>query len=314
MIHNVSSNHSFAQSGMGSCTPTGIRQGAWDALPGKAEQRTNKWFPFHRRWLVGLLAFGLILGGRVSRAAELKQETVNSWNDYIQAANHQSQSRIGDSRTFLWVDEDPDRDKRVRAGKILVSPVGPHIPMPVPGGLIHDWIGAAYFPSTKLEDVLTVVRDYDHYHEYYKPSVAESKSLAPEGGDDRFSMLLVNSEAVAKTALETEYDATYQQLDANRWYGVAYTTRIQEIRGYGHSGEKKLPPDQGTGYIWRLYSIARFEERDGGVYVEVEEFALSRDIPPAFRWVADPIVRKISKAALLTSLRQMQEAVRSTSR
>jgi hypothetical protein len=40
--------------------------------------------------------------------------------------------------------------------------------------------------------------------------------------------------------------------------------------------------------------------------------ALSRDIPVAFRWVADPIVRRVSKNSLLTSLRQMQDAVRST--
>jgi len=40
--------------------------------------------------------------------------------------------------------------------------------------------------------------------------------------------------------------------------------------------------------------------------------ALSRDIPVAFRLVADPIVRRVSKNSLLTSLRQMQDAVRST--
>jgi len=32
----------------------------------------------------------------------------------------------------------------------------------------------------------------------------------------------------------------------------------------------KLPTDEGHGYIWRLYSLTKFEERDGGVYIEVE--------------------------------------------
>jgi hypothetical protein len=45
-------------------------------------------------------------------------------------------------------------------------------------------------------------------------------------------MVLVNKEAVAKTALDSEYQASYQAVDATRWYGVAYTTRIQEIRDY----------------------------------------------------------------------------------
>jgi hypothetical protein len=47
------------------------------------------------------------------------------------------------------------------------------------------------------------------------------------------------------------------------------------------------------------------------MYVEIEAMALSRDIPAAFRWIADPIVRKVSKNSLLTSLRQMQDAIRS---
>ena len=65
-------------------------------------------------------------------------------------------------------------------------------------------------------------------------------------------------------------------------------------------------------YIWRLYTIARFEQTDDGVYVELEAMALSRDIPVAVRWLVTPIVRNISKSSLLTSLHQMEEAVRST--
>ena len=279
--------------------------------PARSDDDMKKRAPSYTRWLLGLVVIAIVFGQQVSRATELKQEALRSWDDYVQAANSQMKDRVA-SGTFLWVDEDPDRLKHVRAGKILVSPVGPHVPKPVPSGLIHDWIGAAYFPNTTLSDVLAVARDYDHYREYYKPSVVESKSLTLPGGDDRFSMLLVNKEGVAKMALDSEYQACYQKLTEDRWYGVAYTTRIQEIRGYGHSGANKLPPDQGSGYIWRLYSIARFEERDGGIYVEIEAMALSRDIPGGFRWVADPIVRKVSKNSLSTSLQQMQDAVRST--
>ena len=86
---------------------------------------------------------------------------------------------------------------------------------------------------------------------------------------------------------------------------------MQEIRHYGRPDEQELPPNQGSGYIWRLYSLARFEERDGGVYIELEAIALSRDIPVGLRWMVDPIVRRVSRNTLLTSLQQMAEAVRS---
>jgi len=265
----------------------------------------------HKRFALGLACICLALAGRASEAAELKPEALKNWDEYVESANGHMRDRLGANGTFLWVDEVPTRSRQVQAGKILVSPGAPHIPRPVPAGLIHDWTGAAFFPNTTLGEVLAVVRDYEHYHDFYKPSVVESKSLDAAGEEDKFTMLLVNKEVVAKTALDSEYHACYQQVDEKRWYGIAYTTRIQEIRDYGHPGEKKLPPDEGSGYIWRLYSIARFEERDSGVYVELEAMALSRDIPVAVRWMADPIVRRVSKSSLSTSLRQMQEAVHS---
>ena len=38
--------------------------------------------------------------------------------------------------------------------------------------------------------------------------------------------------------------------------------------------------------------------------------ALSREIPPAIRLVADPIVRRVSRNSLLVSLQQTEDAVR----
>jgi hypothetical protein len=109
-----------------------------------------------------------------------------------------------------------------------------------------------------------------------------------------------------------EYETCYFQTDERRWYSITHTTQVQEIRHYGKPNEQELPPNQGSGYVWRLYSIARFEERDGGIYVEVEAIALSRDVPVAVRWVVNPIVRRVSRNSMLISLQQTKEAVRST--
>jgi hypothetical protein len=173
-------------------------------------------------------------------------------------------------------------------------------------------MGAAFIPDAKLQDVLSGVRDYGHYKEFYKPTVVDSKSLGTDGACDKYTMLVVNKETVAETALDMEYKTCYFQTDERRWYSITHTTRVQEIRRYGKPDEQELPPNQGSGYVWRLYSIARFEERDGGIYVEVEAIALSRDVPVALRWVVNPIVRRVSRNSMLISLRQTQEAVRST--
>jgi hypothetical protein len=44
----------------------------------------------------------------------------------------------------------------------------------------------------------------------------------------------------------------------------------------------------------------------------MEVMALSRDIPAAVRWVVDPVVRRVAKAAMVTSFRQTLGAVRSS--
>src|SRR6185437_9768375 len=73
--------------------------------------------------------------------------------------------------------------------------------------------------------------------------------------------------------------------------------------------EHEAAADTGLGLIWRLYSISRFEQRDGGMYVELEVVALSRDVPGAIRWLVNPIVRRTSRSSIYVSLQKTEEAV-----
>jgi hypothetical protein len=110
--------------------------------------------------------------------------------------------------------------------------------------------------------------------------------------------------------LDADYQATTVRLDAHRFYSISRSTRVQEIEDYGQAGEHIVPEGEGGGYIWKLFSIARFAGQDGGVYIEFEAIALSRDIPVAARPFVDPVVRRISRNSLLTSLQQTEQALR----
>ena len=59
----------------------------------------------------------------------------------------------------------------------------------------------------------------------------------------------------------------------------SYSTRIAEVENAGKSNERELPVGNDHGYIWRLYSYWRIEEKDSGVYVQGESIGLSRTIP-----------------------------------
>ena len=114
-------------------------------------------------------------------------------------------------------------------------------------------------------------------------------------------------------AIQSRYQGRDVVVTSQRGYNVADSTEVQEIEEYGHAGAHVLPPDTGSGFIWRLHSIARYEERDGGVYLELEAIALTRDIPASVRWLVKPVVNHLSINSLTTTLRQTRDAVNSSS-
>jgi hypothetical protein len=203
---------------------------------------------------------------------------------------------------FLWVDEAADRLARVRAGEVVVSPLD-HTPRAVPSGLIHHWIGAAFIPNARIDDVMSVVRDYDRYTQFYKPSVIDAKTLSRAGSEDRFSVVIVDPGMFMKRALDSEYQSRFAQVEPGKWFSVARTMRVQEV-----ADDRLIPDGEGSGYIWRLCTMSRYQERDNGVYIETEALALSRPIPVTLHWVVEPIVKRVSRASLTKSLEQTRDA------
>jgi len=253
----------------------------------------------------------IILGPTLSGAAELLPETLKAWNHYIEQAMARMNARLNARNHFLWVDEEPGRARRVRIGEILVTSVNGSGQTEVPNGLIHDWIGAAFFPDMTLEQVFATMEQYACYKDFYKPLVIDSKLLSRNDSEINFSMLWLKKALWITAVMEADYKATYFHRDEKSRYGFVWSTRIQDIVNYGQPSEQKLPPGTGRGFIWRLFSISRFQERDGGVYVELEAMALSRGVPAGMGWLVNPVVRRLSQSSLVTSLSETREAVRS---
>jgi len=248
---------------------------------------------------------------RMLNAIELEPRTVQAWDEYTRTADSRMQARLDGRRTFLWVDEVADRLSCLRRGEILVAPVSGPGTRSAPNGLIHDWIGAIFIPNATVEGLFAVVHDYNRYKEFYKPVVADSKALACTKKDRTFSMVWQRQVVFINAAFESQYHVREFGLDERRGYSITATTRMQEIEGYGHSGAHLLPPGQGTGFIWRLHSILRYEERQEGLYLEMEAIALTRDIPASLQWIVKPVVNHLSIASLAASLRQTRDAVKS---
>jgi len=242
-------------------------------------------------------------------AAELKPVTLRAWGAYLELADARVKARLDGSQPFLWADEEPGRLRQLRQGEILVTPFAAKASQSVPGGLIHDWMGSSFIPGARLADVLAVFHDYARYKDIYKPVVADSKAIECGGTEQKFSMLWERHVLFVTAALNGVYEARDFPVGSTRWYSVATTTEVREVVDYGERGERLLPPDRGSGYIWRLRNMVRLEERDGGVYFEMEALALTRDIPSSLRWLVSPVIDRLSRNSVVDTLRQTRQAV-----
>ncbi len=237
-------------------------------------------------------------------AAELKPQTNQAFEQFVR----QTEQRLDERRNFLWADESAGRVKRARAGTIVVEPAGAKPLTQVESGLIHDWVGTVFLPGVSLERTLALARDYSRHKDYYKPEVIESRILSHE--DHRFRIFYrLRKKQVITVVLDTEHEVQYFPIDATHWRSASRTTKISQVENAGKPDEHALPPGTGEGFLWRLNSYWRFQERDGGTWVECEAISLTRDIPNGLNWLVQPIIRNLPRESLENTLRSMRSAL-----
>lgn len=258
---------------------------------------------------VGLLLVVLFTVPLLAQTDILRPQTLAAWDEYIGTANVRLEHDVRQKNSFFLIDHDPGLRARLRGGAIVISPVGNNGHTAVPHGIITDWVGDVFVPNTTISDVVAQLNDYDRYRQFFNPSVVDAHLLSHTGAEYNFSMVLRQKVLFVTPVLEGDYESQTTELDEHRWYTVSRTTRLQDVENYGEPSQRKLPPDQGHGYIWRIYNITRFEECDGGVYIEIEAMALSRDVPAGLRWLIDPVVRQLPRNSLAATLQQTRDAV-----
>ncbi len=247
-------------------------------------------------------ALGALLVWRLG-AAELKPATMQAFDRYIR----QTEQRLDARKSFLWADESADRARLVRQGQIVVEPLGAKPTTVVPDGLIHDWVGSVFIPGATLEKTLASMQDYDH-KEAHRPEVMVSRMLARDGNDFRVYMRLLKKKVIT-VVLDTEHEIHYSAVDKTRWRSRSRTTKIAEVERPGKANESAKPAGMGQGFLWHLYTYWRFEERDGGAWVECEAVSLTRDVPTGLGWLINPIIQDLPKESLQNTLRQTRTAI-----
>jgi len=228
-------------------------------------------------------------------SAELKPVTVEAFDRYVKATEARIDTEMRRPGEFLYVEGLPEPRRApalaaLKSGQIYMEKLkmrdSSGHELEAPDALIHHWMGAVFIPGATLHQTLTLVQDYDHHQEIYLPEVVRSKLLARKGNDFKIFYRLRKKKVITVT-LDSDHDVHYFEVDASHAYSRSYTTRIQEVADADKPTEHEKPIGRDSGFLWRLDSYWRFEQKDGGVYVECESVSLTRDIP----WIVSPLVK-----------------------
>jgi len=242
------------------------------------------------------------------KPVQLKPQTLEAFEVYIGEAEKAAEQGLRAGGPFLWSDLQDERAQQIRAGKVVAQFWAGRGPVKVPSGLIHDWVSAVSIPGATLESTLALIQDYDNHKNIYQPEVIASRLISHHGNDFQIYLRLLKKKVIT-VVLDTDHEVHYRSLDRSRCLCRSYTTRIAEVEDAGDSNERVLPPDTGHGFLWRLYSCWRFEERDGGVCAECRAISLTRDVPFGLGWAIEPIIQKLPEESLIKTLEATRRAL-----
>jgi hypothetical protein len=248
-------------------------------------------------------------------AFDLQPHTLAAFQRYAAATEGRVLQQVPATGPFLYIDHLPQRERdeilaELRAGEMYMDRLHTRTTegeeFEIEDGLVHHWLGVVFVPGATLEETMVLIQDYDRHAQIYAPHVAAAHIIERDGQEFEVFMRF-RKEKVITVVMDTVHDVHYVSPAPDRTYSISRTTSVREVEEAGTAQERVLPDGQGSGFLWRLNSYWRFQERDGGTYVECESISLTRTIPFVLRWLIGPFVNDVPReqlAELLQTTRQ----------
>jgi len=258
----------------------------------------------------GWLAVFVLVGSADGAAAEPPAAAVAAFNTYIGGVEGRLAQQHRAQRGFLApVTSTAQSEARLRQGELLVEKMTPAGSEDFHGAMLHDWRGTAFAAGAKAADFERLMKDFGAYPERFAPQVMQARVLAQQG-DHLQATMRVRQKHVITVVMDTSYDIGFGRLDAQHGYSLSRSTRVAEIGAPGTANERALSAEEEHGFLWRLDTYWSYEERDGGLYMQIESVSLTRAIPHGLGWLIGPFVESVPRESLEFTLRAVVNALR----
>jgi hypothetical protein len=279
----------------------------------------------NRRWkTVGLWIVLLVLQSVVAATArsgapeppKLENVTKQAFDRYVALTEARNDLELKRDSNLLWVDGLPEGPRAeayaaLKRGEVemqKLETLDHRKSIPCPGGMIHHWTGLVFIPGAKLDEVLSVLEDYDKHSVYFAPDVERSR-IESRSGDHFQVFLRFRRHKVITVVLNTEHAVDYFHDAPGKAHSRSSAVHIAEVENVGKNDEREKTPEDDGGYLWRMETWWRIEEGHGGVYVQSEVVSLTRDIPTGLGWLIKPFITSIPRETLKFTLEATRKAV-----
>jgi hypothetical protein len=163
---------------------------------------------------------------------DLQAPSTQAFDHYVALTEARIDAELARREPYLWIESLPqDRraaaESHLRKGEVVIERLetpGQGKPIPIPGALVHYWIGTVFIPGATLAQTLALEEDYNHHQEYFRPDVMRSKILRHQGDDFLIEMRFFKKNVIS-TVLDTKHEVHYSLLDSTHAWSRSHTTR-----------------------------------------------------------------------------------------
>lgn len=223
--------------------------------------------------------------------AQPSATSIAAFNSYAAQVETRLARQHNSPNNFLAL---PADRTQLLSGELLIEQLTPPT---TTDALLHHWRATAFVPNATPADFERLLRNFTSYPQNFAPQIVSSTVLN-HTPTDTLLRLRTRQHHVITVVLDTTCDVTFASLDATHGYSISRSTRIDEISPAGDNG-----------FLYRLNTYWSWEQRDNGLYLQVESLSLTRAIPRGLAWAVQPYLESVPRESLVFTLTSARNAL-----
>ena len=237
--------------------------------------------------------------------AEPSPAALAAFNIYARAVESRLAQHHRSPDNFLALPGDPATRAQLRSGQVLIEQLATPA---APSALLHHWRATAFVPNATTADFEHLLQNFSAYPQNFAPQIVSSTIICahPPTPSSASAPASTTSSPSSSTPPATSPSPPSTPPTATASPAAPASTRSPHPAS---PSEHALSPSDEHGFLYRLNTYWSYEQRDGGLYLQIESISLTRSIPHGLAWAIQPYLESIPRESLVFTLTSARNAL-----